>query len=75
MDDFEGYLPEGPRTCPTETETETETETAGCLRPPVLRRAYKRTDIAVYTLSAPMSRTPVEFVAKAKNAAPKPKGH
>lgn len=40
-----------------------------------LRRAYKRTDVAVYALSSPMSRTPVEFVAKAKNAAPKPKAH
>ncbi len=40
-----------------------------------LRRAYKRTDVALYALSPSMTRTPVEFVAKAKSAAPKPKAH
>ena len=40
-----------------------------------LRRTYLRTDVAVYTLSSSMSRMPVEYFAKARNAAPKPKAH
>jgi len=40
-----------------------------------LRRAYKRADVALYALSSSMSRVPVEYFAKAKSAAPKPKAH
>jgi len=40
-----------------------------------LRRAYKRTDVGLYAISASMSRMPVEFFAKAKSAGPKPKAH
>ncbi len=40
-----------------------------------LRRAYTRTAVGVYAFSASMSRAPLEFFAKARNAAPKPKAH
>ena len=40
-----------------------------------LRRAYKSTDAGLYTLSSAMSRTPVEFLAKSRSAAPKSKAH
>ncbi len=39
-----------------------------------LRRAYRRTEFAVYTLSASISRMPVEYFAKARSAA-KTKAH
>jgi hypothetical protein len=38
-----------------------------------LRRTYMRTDVGVYALAPAMTRTPTEFYAKGKNAAPKPK--
>ena len=40
-----------------------------------LRRTYPRADVGVYALAPSMSRVPVEFFAKARSAAPKPKAH
>lgn len=40
-----------------------------------MRRAYRRADVEIYSLSPSMSRLPLEYFARSRNAAPKPKAH